>query len=429
MVSLSKMPSEIKEFIEYFCDEVGPRPPCSEQEAKAARLMKKKFDEYCDKTSLENFTCRPAAYRWVFRLPIILYILSVALYVVSTYFSLQASATPLGFALPPSIWGADLRFYHLLFLLAAIAVSTFSIVIIVGSLMYTKETVDLLFPKRTSTNVIGKIKPQEKAKKLVLISGHHDSNWEFPLIKKFGSKYVNMQAIPVILNYVLLPILLLKMATHFLGATPSFHTETTILAVLVAPIPIMLYIYPNLVSKTPVMGANDNLTGMAVCYEVAKYISNPELRPKETEVWLVSFGCEEIGDRGSKQFVKSHYEELKEAYHVNIDMVGEKESTLCIVEKEVRTLVKLSPEVTQKLNSIFEMLRIKAKNVSIDAYTDAMSFAKKGLKSASIVALGPSKFPKYYHTTNDTPENLDYNQVANVVKVCLEFIKQIDQKA
>ncbi|MEM3650531.1 MAG: M20/M25/M40 family metallo-hydrolase, partial [Candidatus Jordarchaeaceae archaeon] len=184
---------------------------------------------------------------------------------------------------------------------------------------------------------------------------------------------------------------------------------------------------PNLVSKTPVMGANDNLTGMAVCYEVAKYISNQELRPRETEVWLVSFGCEEIGDRGSKQFVKSHYEELKEAYHVNIDMVGEKESTLCIVEKEVRTLVKLSPEVIQKLNGIFEKLRIKVKNVSIDAYTDAMSFAKKGLKSASIVALGPSKFPKYYHTINDTPENLDYNQVANVVKICLEFIRQIDQ--
>ncbi|MEX2753083.1 MAG: M28 family metallopeptidase [Candidatus Freyarchaeota archaeon] len=429
MASFSKMAAEIEEFIKYFCDEVGPRPPCSEQEAKAAKLLKKKFDEYCDKTSLENFTCRPAAYRWVFRLPIILYILSVALYIFSIYFCLQASATPLGFTLLSMIWGADLRFYQLLFLLAALVVGAFSVVVIVGSLMYTRETVDLVFPKRSSTNVIGKIMPKEKVRKLVLISGHHDSNWEFPLIKRFGSKYVTVQAIPVILNYILLPILLFKMATYLLGVTLGFHIETIIAAVLVAPIPIMLYIYPNLVSKTPVMGANDNLTGMSVCYEVAKYISNQELRPKETEVWLVSFGCEEIGDRGSKQFVKSHYEELKEAYHVNIDMVGEKESTLCIVEKEVRTLVKLSPEVIQKLNSIFEKLRIKVKNVSIDAYTDAMSFAKKGLKSASIVALGPSKFPKYYHTTNDTPENLDYNQVANVVKVCLEFIKQIDQKA
>lgn len=426
MVSISKLPSEIREFIEYFCDEVGPRPPCSEQEAKAAKLLKKKFDEYCDKTSLENFTCRPAAYKWVFRLPIILYILSVSSYIFSTYFGLKASATPLGLTLPSPVWGADLV-YHLLFLLAALVVSAFSILVTVGSLMYTRETVDLVFPKRSSTNVVGKIMPKEKVKKLVLISGHHDSNWEFPLIKKFGSKYVTVQAIPVILNYVLLPILLFKMATHFLGVTLGLHIETIIIAVLVAPIPIMLYIYPNLVSKTPVMGANDNLTGMAVCYEVGKHISNQEFRPKETEVWLVSFGCEEIGDRGSKQFVKNHYQELKGAYHVNIDMVGEKESTLCIVEKEVRTLVKLSPEVIQKLKSIFEKLKIKVKTVSIDAYTDAMSFAKKGLKSASIVALGPSKFPKYYHTTNDIPENLDYNQVADVVKVCLEFIKQIDQ--
>ncbi|MEM2959912.1 MAG: hypothetical protein QW261_16540, partial [Candidatus Jordarchaeaceae archaeon] len=123
MASFSKLAAEIEEFIKYFCDEVGPRPPCSEQEAKAAKLLKKKFDEYCDKTSLENFTCRPAAYRWVFRLPIILYILSVALYIFSIYFSLQASATPLGFTLLSSIWGVDLRFYHLLFLLAALVVS------------------------------------------------------------------------------------------------------------------------------------------------------------------------------------------------------------------------------------------------------------------------------------------------------------------
>ncbi|MHA1578906.1 MAG: M28 family peptidase [Candidatus Freyarchaeota archaeon] len=60
---------------------------------------------------------------------------------------------------------------------------------------------------------------------------------------------------------------------------------------------------------------------------------------------------------------------------------------------------------------------------SIDAYTDAMSFAEKGLKSASIVAVGSTGFPKYYHTTNDVMENLNYKQVADLVRICLEFIK------
>ncbi|MFB0561923.1 MAG: M28 family metallopeptidase [Candidatus Lokiarchaeia archaeon] len=429
MVSLSNVPAEIKEFIKLFCDEVGPRPPCSEQEAKAAKLLKKKFGEYCDKPSIESFTCRPGAYRAAFRWPIILYILSTISYIIATYFGLQTSATLFGgYSVFASFWDANLLFYFMIFLLVAIGISLFSVVVVImGSLMYTKETIDIFFPEKSSTNVVAKIKPKEKAKKLVLISGHHDANWEFPLIRKFGSRFTALQAIPVISNYMLLAVLIIRFILYLLQIPVGFLIEIIIIILLVAPIPIMVYIYPNMVSDTPVMGANDNLTGMAVCYEVARYISTPKLRPKETEVWVVSFGCEEIGDRGSKRFVKKYSNKLKDAYNVNIDMVGEKKSSLYIVEREVRSLVKLSPEVIEILKSIAKKLRIKFNSGSIDAYTDAMSFAQKGLKSASIVAVGPTRFPKYYHTTDDVMDNLDYKQVADVVRISLEFIKQIDE--
>nr|MDO8082560.1 M20/M25/M40 family metallo-hydrolase [Candidatus Freyarchaeota archaeon] len=428
MVSFSNAAVEIKEFIKYFCEEVGPRPPCSEQEAKAAKLLKKKFDEYCDKTSIENFTCRPGAYRAAFRGPIILYILSTISYIVAVYFGLRASTLFGGYSVFASIWDANLLFFFLLLLLVAISISLFSVVVvIVGSLMYTKETIDIFFREKSSTNVIGKMKPKGNAKKLVLISGHHDANWEFPMIRKFGSKFTSLQAVSVISNYMILAILIIRLILYLLRIPLGFLIEIILLLVLVAPIPILVYVYPNLISDTPVMGANDNLTGMAVCYEVARYISTKELRPKETEVWVVSFGCEEIGDRGSKRFVKKYYDELKDAYNVNLDIVGEKESSLYIVEKEVRSLIKLSPEVIDILKSIAGKLRIKVNSGCVDAYTDAMSFAQKGIKSASIIAVGSSKFPKYYHTTDDVPDNLDYKLVADALRICLEFIKQIDQ--
>lgn len=429
MVSYANVPAEIKEFIKYFCEQVGPRPPCSEQEAQAAKLLKKKFDEYCNKTSIENFTCRPGAYRAAFRWPIILYIISTSLYIIANYFGLQTSIALFGgYSIFSSFWDANLLVYAMIILLVAICISLFSaVVVIVGSLMYTKETIDIFFPEKGSTNVIGRIKPKEKAKKIVLISGHHDANWEFPLIRKFGSKFTAFQAIPVIFNYILLVILIIRLVLYIFHIPLAFLIEIILIILLVAPIPIMLYIYPNMVSDIPVMGANDNLTGMAVCYEVAKYISTRELQPKSTEVWIVSFGCEEIGDRGSKRFVKRYYNQLKDAYNVNIDMVGEKGASLYIVEKEVRSLIKLSPEIIEMLKSIAKKLRIKFNSGSVDAYTDAKSFAEKSIKSASIVAVGPSRFPKYYHTTNDVMDNLDYKQVADVVRICLEFIKQIDE--
>lgn len=427
VAGLSNIQAEIKEFIGYFCEKVGPRSPCSVEEARAAKLLNKKIGEYCDETRIERFTCRPGAYRAAFRWPILLYILSTISYIVAIYFLRSSSTLFGGYSALSVIGGLNPPFYFLLFLLVAMGVSLFSIVVIVGNLVLARETIDFLFPEKTSTNVIGKIKPKEKARKLVLISGHHDSNWEFPLVRKFGSRFTSLQAIPVLSNYLILPVLVARLTLCLLGVPLDFLPEVVVILVLVAPIPVLVYMYPNMVSDTPVMGANDNLTGMAVCYEVAKHVSTPELRPRETEVWVVSFGCEEIGARGSKRFVKRYYGKLKDAYNVNIDMVGERGTSLYIVEKEVRSIVKLSPEVIEMLRSIAGKLRIRVSSGSIDAYTDAMSFAEKGLKSASIVAVGPTGFPKYYHTTNDVMENLNYKQVADVVKICLEFIKRVDE--
>ena len=89
---------------------------------------------------------------------------------------------------------------------------------------------------------------KEKAKKLVLVSGHHDANWEFPLIRKFGSRFTALQAIPVISNYMLLAILIIRFILFLLQIPVGFLIEIIIIILLVAPIPIMVYIFPNMVS-------------------------------------------------------------------------------------------------------------------------------------------------------------------------------------
>ena len=81
------------------------------------------------------------------------------------------------------------------------------------------------------------------------------------------------------------------------------------LVFLAATVPFQLYTFLRVLSDDPVLGANDNLSGVANCLLLAEHLSRPEARPRRTTVWLVSFGCEECGIRGSKRFIERHRED------------------------------------------------------------------------------------------------------------------------
>ena len=112
----------------------------------------------------EDFYCRPGAYRAMFHWPILFYIL----------------ALPFFF------------FYPVISLILA----SFVIIILVGNEIYNLEIIDPLFKKQKSTNVIAKIKPSKEMKNIIILSGHHDSNWEFPFGKRFGTKVSIFMVLP-----------------------------------------------------------------------------------------------------------------------------------------------------------------------------------------------------------------------------------------
>jgi len=132
------------------------------------RVLIKHFGKYCDEVWSEDFFCRPGAYRVMFHWPILFYIC----------------------ALP------FLFFFPLVSLLVAI----FVVIMLVANEIYNFELIDVLFKKQKSTNVIAKIKPSKEIKNIIILSGHHDSNWEFPFGKRFGTKVSIFMVLPLIFN-------------------------------------------------------------------------------------------------------------------------------------------------------------------------------------------------------------------------------------
>jgi hypothetical protein len=58
-----------------------------------------------------------------------------------------------------------------------------------------------------------------------------------------------------------------------------------------------------------------------------------------------------------------------------------------------------------------------------------MAFSMKKLKSASLIGLLPDgNMPRFYHTINDTIENIDPKIMRECLEICLQAIYDIDSK-
>ena len=73
-----------------------------------------------------------------------------------------------------------------------------------------------------------------------------------------------------------------------------------------------------------VPGAIDNLSAVSILLMIGRILKrHPELQPEDTEIRLVTFGCEEAGTRGSRAYVRAHEAELRaaDAVFVNIESI------------------------------------------------------------------------------------------------------------
>jgi hypothetical protein len=288
------------------------------------------------------------------------------------------------------------------------------------------ELIDPLFKSKESTNVYGKILPEGTVKTRLVIGGHHDANWEFTLLRKswivFGIIIVLTNTLP----YLLSGIFGLKIVFYTLSNPYLFLPAIDFIFLIFFTIlnPFFIYSTFNMISNTPVIGADDNLSALAVILAIARHLKINKL--KNTEVWLVSHGCEEIGDRGSKRFSKKHYNELKDAFVINLDTVGGKGISFRFVTAEVMFIIKLSKEIAVELAKIAEELNIPYQIGKIEAYTDSMAYAQNKIEVCSIVGFPEKGFPRHYHTKYDTLDKIDVNSLWNCYRILLQFIEKVD---
>jgi len=385
---------DMLDFIKMICDEVGPRIGGSEEERKAGELIQNKMSTFCDQVESHEFECHPGGFLdWIY-ITAVLYIMGVISY----------------FFIP----------------ILSVILIFLAILVFFFQQMLLLEVVDFLFPKKKSFHVIGKIKPQNTPKKLVLLAGHHDSAYEFPLLSKLGEKSALLIISVLLITFVNIILGIIKIISIIIGAQEYIALIDFIQIIFfIIGVIIVLIVAKFLRSNKVVMGANDNLSAVAAAIECGKYFS--KVKPKETELWIVSFAGEEHM-RGSKRFVSKYKQELmeREAMLFNLECLSAEKFLLATAETTY--LAKHSSRVIDFVKKAAEDLKI-AINVGPLKFagSDAANFSRKGLHATTLFGLSKKGTPPDWHTENDIAERLSGERIAEATEIALHFVELVDR--
>ncbi|MFW9826856.1 MAG: M28 family peptidase [Candidatus Thorarchaeota archaeon] len=432
-IEISKEDSDyMYKIIEKIIYDCGPRMPCSPQEAIAADIIKNELGKTCDEVKLEEFTCSPrAALGWI-KIVLIMVLLSFTLFFLIKWFL-------------NSYW------VYILSIISAILVSL--VILIAWEEFFNyKEFIDPLFKKKSSQNVIGTIKPQGEIKKILIFSGHHDSALQFNLLRYLKFGYL----IPIYLGFGILFIwffalcifVILSLFTMFPDLTAiynSFFNFALWLLIIVAlPIIALFFFVTPGKRANKVPGAVDNLSAVAVILGIGRYLEkHNELIPPNTEIRIISFGCEEAFLRGAYRYVEAHLEELRkfDAECINLDAI-QSNDYITFSDKEPTTRTIHSEQVVQKLINAAKVVGVKAHIASlgggsffekvtglISGGTDAAAFSKSKIKASTITGLSLLQMVHFYHQETDTPDKIEKGVLEIALKICLAYILNEGKKS
>lgn len=398
-------------------DKFGPRMPCSPAEAQAAKYIKKELEKTCDEVIVEPFKCHPRAFLGWIRIDILLITISI-----------------LSFLLIPFI--APNLIIRIFIITFSIILNILAFLILWNEFFNYREFIDKLFKERDSQNVVGKIKAKEELKRIIIFSGHHDSALQFNLLRylKFGYVIIIFLGLSVLLIWIIVSIIIFFLIFFNLEYL-LLYNFTIFLFTTGIPAFIGLFFFVSSGEKAnKVPGAIDNLSAVAVILGLGKYLKiHKQIIPNNTEIRLISFGCEEAGLRGAYRYATRHLEELKkkDAEIINMDGIQSDEK-FYIIEYEPTTRTRHSPEIVQKINKSADLVDFNIKRFGsgfiekligqISGGTDATAFSKVKIKAATFASMNFSKFLVFYHQPTDNIEIVNKNALTNALKICVGYL-------
>jgi hypothetical protein len=176
-----------------------------------------------------------------------------------------------------------------------------------------------------------------------------------------------------------------------------------------------------------VPGANDNGTGCIAQLAIARTLSE---RPLENTRILFLSTSEEALCEGMGLFMERHAHELPpdRTFFLCLDTLGSPH--LLVLRGEGMLKLREYPaEALELLDSTAEELGIELfPNLRLRNATDGVFALAAGYQCVSVASCNQWKNPSNYHWRTDTPENVDYDTVADAIRLSEAVIRKLDER-
>jgi hypothetical protein len=289
-----------------------------------------------------------------------------------------------------------------------------------------KRLLRRLLPRRTTYNVLCELGPAD-AERTVIVIAHHDAahsglvfHPELPNIADRLGMIERTDTSPALMAPVVGgPVL------AALGALTGRR--------LLAKLGILLGIgsaaaMAEIGARKVVPGANDNGTAVVSLLALAEHLV--EQPPENLRVILLSVGSEESFSEGIKAFGERHFPQLP------------KESTffLCLESTGSPHLLVLRGEGFLKMREYpsrsLDLMDGLAQELEIDLFpnlrlrsgTDGLEPMAAGYETAVLCSCTDLKQPANYHWWHDLAENVDFDTVADGIRLSEAAIRRLDER-
>lgn len=177
---------------------------------------------------------------------------------------------------------------------------------------------------------------------------------------------------------------------------------------------------------TPIIGANDGASGVAVLMELAKMFNS---NPPPINVTLVLFDGEDMGVEGipnsyakGSQYFAKNLPIPKPDYGIVLDLIGDR-----ILEIPIeRNSYRVAPNLVDELWDLAEKLKLPAfqNRLGYDIYDDHVPLWEfAGIPTIDLIDFNyPNQRVNYWHTLNDVPQNCSSESLEQVGQLLSTYI-------
>ena len=372
---------------------------------KAAEIIGKEIGEVTGRADIEEFSVHPTSFLGFIRVAVISYLVSTIL----LYF---------GYVIP------------------ALAGYLLAVLIAASQFIFYWELFDPFFKKRTGYNVAGVLEPAGEVKQQIILSGHHDSAYEFNFLSHMPKLYsfrIILSFAPVIIVFVMTIIWLVLRTLH--GTDPGFAPWLRYGALIA-----LVFVLPGyfFTAREGVPGAGDNMIATAIAIELGRLFRDPGKTGrsilKNTRLIILSVDAEEAGLRGARAYAKRHRAGLTAlpAYNFNIDSIYNL-NEIQFLTSDINGLQKLSKEMAAECSAIAHELGYSARLFAMTpggGGTDAAEFAKIGVRATTLIAM-PTNLIRgdiVYHTQRDVVSSIEEKAVEASLRIACMYIQRKDRE-